>query len=249
MKSGRQRRAEILEQRRHRARIAERMSVEPWREPDRVPAGAISAEQAKLLHDRTLGPRPRFYMDRRFTCVECGTEEVWTAADQKWWYEEAKGKIATRANRCSTCRTTMPRRYSGPVTRSSSRCRSRTIRSSPFASSAPSAGGTCPRWSRHSFLGAAFAARRRTGPDESQRTIKREGVVKPKERNADERGGAVKRSAKTGGGTGTPPENHWTSGFRLLSTSRISLLWSRARLTAPGCANTASIEDSLACSR
>jgi hypothetical protein len=104
MKSGRQRRVEILEQRRHRARIAKRMSVEPWREPDRVPAGAIPAEQAKLLHDRTLGPRPRFYADQRFTCVECGSEEVWNAADQKWWYEEAKGKIATRANRCSTCR-------------------------------------------------------------------------------------------------------------------------------------------------
>jgi Probable zinc-ribbon domain len=29
---------------------------------------------------------------------------VWTAANQKWWYEEAKGKIATRANRCGACR-------------------------------------------------------------------------------------------------------------------------------------------------
>jgi hypothetical protein len=104
MKSGRQRRREILEHRRLRARIAKRLSVEPWREPDRVPAGAILADQANLLHDRTYGPRPRFYADQRFTCVECGTEEVWTAADQKWWYEEAKGKIATRANRCHACR-------------------------------------------------------------------------------------------------------------------------------------------------
>ena len=29
---------------------------------------------------------------------------MWRAADQKWRYEEAKGKIATRANRCSACR-------------------------------------------------------------------------------------------------------------------------------------------------
>jgi hypothetical protein len=104
MKSGRQRREEILDRRRQRARIAKRSSFAPWREPDRVPAGAIPAEQANLLHDRTYGPRPRFYVDQPFTCVECGTEEVWTASDQKWWYEEAKGKIATRANRCLACR-------------------------------------------------------------------------------------------------------------------------------------------------
>ena len=64
----------------------------------------------------------------------------------------------------------MRKRYSGPVTRSSSRCRSHIIRSSPFASSARSAGGICPRWSRHPFLGAAFAERRldhpgRLGPE------------------------------------------------------------------------------------
>jgi hypothetical protein len=76
----------------------------PWREPDRIPAGAIPAEQSKLLHDRTYGPRPRFYADELFSCVDCGAEEVWTATDQKWWYEEAKGKIATRANRCLACR-------------------------------------------------------------------------------------------------------------------------------------------------
>ena len=104
MKSGRQRREEILEGRRRRARIAKRMSVAPWREPDRVPAGAIPADQANLLHDHTYGPRPRFYVDQPFTCVECGAEEVWTAADQKWLYEEAKGKVATRANRCLPCR-------------------------------------------------------------------------------------------------------------------------------------------------
>jgi hypothetical protein len=90
--------------------------------------------------------------------------------------------------------TTMPRRYSGPVTRSSSRCGSRTIRSSPFASSARSAGGTCPRWFRHSFLGAAFAERRRIGPDESQRSIGR-------------RGGTMRRRARPGVGRGPLPKS------------------------------------------
>ncbi len=104
MKSGRQRREEILGRRRQRAHFSKRMSVAPWREPDRVPAGAIPADQAKLLHDNTYGLRPRFYADQSFTCIECGAEEVWTAADQKWWYEEAKGKVASRANRCRACR-------------------------------------------------------------------------------------------------------------------------------------------------
>jgi hypothetical protein len=104
MKSGRQRREEIAGRRRLRARIAKRTSVAPWREPDRVPMGALPADQGKLAHDGTYGPRPRFYVDEPFTCVDCGREEVWTAADQKWWYEDAKGKIATRANRCLACR-------------------------------------------------------------------------------------------------------------------------------------------------
>lgn len=104
MKSGRQRREEIAGRRRLRARIAKRTSVAPWLEPDEVPYGALPADQGKLAHDGTCGPRPRFYVDEPFTCVDCGREEVWTAADQKWWYEDAKGKIATRANRCLACR-------------------------------------------------------------------------------------------------------------------------------------------------
>jgi hypothetical protein len=104
VKSGRQRRAEMQQRRLQRARIVKRNSPAPWLEPDKVPMGALPADQAKLLHDNTYGERPRFYVDKPFTCVDCGKEDVWTAADQKWWYEEAKGKIATRANRCLTCR-------------------------------------------------------------------------------------------------------------------------------------------------
>ncbi|MFI4875628.1 MAG: zinc-ribbon domain containing protein [Blastopirellula sp. JB062] len=37
-------------------------------------------------------------------CVDCGTEEVWTAMQQKWWYEVMKGAIHSRAIRCRACR-------------------------------------------------------------------------------------------------------------------------------------------------
>jgi hypothetical protein len=104
MKSGRQRRAEIQAHRRKRAAVARRTSRTPWMEPAKVPIGALPADQAKLAHDNTYGPRPRYYVDKPFTCVDCGKEEVWTAADQKWWYEVAQGKILSDASRCLPCR-------------------------------------------------------------------------------------------------------------------------------------------------
>lgn len=103
MKSGRQRRDEIRARRRLRSALEQRTSFTPW-EPEGIPRGALRADAAKLLHDRTYGPRPRFYVDTPFTCADCGKAEVWTAFQQKWWYEEAKGKIDSRANRCRDCR-------------------------------------------------------------------------------------------------------------------------------------------------
>ncbi|MFT3786282.1 MAG: zinc-ribbon domain containing protein [Tepidisphaeraceae bacterium] len=48
--------------------------------------------------------RLRFYEDQPFTCVDCGKHEVWSAAQQKWWYEVAKGDVWTVAQRCRLCR-------------------------------------------------------------------------------------------------------------------------------------------------
>jgi hypothetical protein len=39
-----------------------------------------------------------------FTCKTCGKVETWTARQQKWWYETAKGDVFTRATRCRPCR-------------------------------------------------------------------------------------------------------------------------------------------------
>lgn len=108
MKSGRQRGAEIAERRRVKARAADRLVMDPPASVPRIPVGALPADQSKLLHDKSYGPRPLYYVDTPFTCIDCGTREIWTAAAQKWWYEEAKGKVASRATRCATCRR--PRR-------------------------------------------------------------------------------------------------------------------------------------------
>jgi hypothetical protein len=45
-----------------------------------------------------------YYLDSPFTCVDCGVDEVWTATQQKWWYEVAKGYVYSHAKRCRACR-------------------------------------------------------------------------------------------------------------------------------------------------
>jgi hypothetical protein len=48
--------------------------------------------------------RRGFYIDLRFTCKDCGIEEIWTATQQKWWYETAQGGLDAVAVRCRSCR-------------------------------------------------------------------------------------------------------------------------------------------------
>ncbi len=65
---------------------------------------AVAADASKLSHINTYGALPTYYIDRPFQCRDCGKEEIWRAADQKWFYEEAKGHIDATAVRCHACR-------------------------------------------------------------------------------------------------------------------------------------------------
>jgi len=47
---------------------------------------------------------PAFYEDVAFKCRGCGMREVWSAEDQQWWYEVAKGPIYATAVLCLACR-------------------------------------------------------------------------------------------------------------------------------------------------
>jgi len=62
------------------------------------------ADHAELAHNNTFDLLPKFYIDRAIVCRQCGTEEVWPAERQKWWYEVAKGNINTDAVLCRSCR-------------------------------------------------------------------------------------------------------------------------------------------------
>jgi len=73
-------------------------------EQQRNHPSALPADPAKLTHINTYGTLPDFYIDRPFTCRVCGKEEIWKAASQKWYYEEAKGHIDAHAVECHDCR-------------------------------------------------------------------------------------------------------------------------------------------------
>lgn len=103
--SGKQRREEIKRKRLERAqRLQERLRApshaRAW--PD---AGIEPADRERLArHNNTYGVLPEYYADRPFVCRDCGEEHVWTAKQQKWWYEVALGHIDSTAVRCISCR-------------------------------------------------------------------------------------------------------------------------------------------------
>ncbi len=105
MKSGKQKRREILARRKKIAANA----AAPAGAPAAKAFGRMIPVNEKLLAPNNSYGAPDFvrrgyYVDRPFRCVECGGEEIWTATRQKWWYEVAKGFVYSTAVRCRACR-------------------------------------------------------------------------------------------------------------------------------------------------
>ncbi len=69
-----------------------------------IPRGAVAADASKRVPNNSYSPLPLFYVDKEFTCADCGREEIWTAQQQKWYYEVAKGSQYATAVRCRDCR-------------------------------------------------------------------------------------------------------------------------------------------------
>ncbi len=108
MKSNKQRRAEILARRRKRAEKARAVSRVDPRDPV-PPEEATALCNPKLLAPYNSYGVPPFvergyYVDAEFECATCGKQEIWRAAQQKWWYEVAKGNVESRAKLCRNCR-------------------------------------------------------------------------------------------------------------------------------------------------
>ncbi|MES2887728.1 MAG: zinc-ribbon domain containing protein [Pseudomonadota bacterium] len=105
LKSNKQRRAEIMAVRRKRADAAQAA----WRASPHsgVPSGAVATDRSVLAlrnPERPLFDLPNLYLDKIFACRNCKVECVWTAKQQKWWYELAGGSLYTHAVRCRPCR-------------------------------------------------------------------------------------------------------------------------------------------------
>jgi hypothetical protein len=110
MKSGKQRREEIQWRRAQRkAKEAAALSAAKAakkRAPRPTAAVAVNVDALAPYNSygHPLFVERGFYVDVPFTCAGCGKEEVWTARQQQWWYEVAKGQVFSTANRCRACR-------------------------------------------------------------------------------------------------------------------------------------------------
>lgn len=123
MKSNKQRRLEIQDKRAKERAFAQREASEDFKAKLAQANQAFEAHRAaeRLLVDKkfwvdTDQLRPTnshdtpdfvyrgYYVDKRFQCKACGATEVWSATQQKWWYETAKGDVWTTAVMCKPCR-------------------------------------------------------------------------------------------------------------------------------------------------
>ena|SRR5436309_3974749 len=106
MKSGRQRREEIKAQRKRRN--AKRNSPQAKPRQAARPVGNVPVNEQALAPYKSYGT-PAFvmrgyYQNIPFRCQGCGKDEIWTAMQQKWWYEVAKGYVYSTASLCRPCR-------------------------------------------------------------------------------------------------------------------------------------------------
>ncbi len=101
MKSSKQRRLEIKEKRRKKAA---KLKISTFEVCDPLPKGAVLSSSMELRHNNIYCVLPLFYVDKAYSCQDCGSKELWTAKQQKWWYEIAKGNIYSSAVKCLKCR-------------------------------------------------------------------------------------------------------------------------------------------------
>jgi hypothetical protein len=105
MKSNKQKRLELEAKRQRREKKAKVVATQT-RSPS--PYGTVPVNPTALRPYVSYGEPDfvtrGFYIDHPFTCKDCRKEEIWTAAQQKWWYEVAQGEVWSGAIRCHACR-------------------------------------------------------------------------------------------------------------------------------------------------
>jgi hypothetical protein len=93
--------------RRHHDRQAK---LEALRQQDKLDALArgVAVDFGSLVPNNSYSApefmKRGYYVDEPFVCRSCGEPQVWTAEQQKWWYEVAKGDVFSTATQCRACR-------------------------------------------------------------------------------------------------------------------------------------------------
>lgn len=67
-----------------------------------IPKGAIHANVEEQAQPESMSAR-RFYKDITFVCRGCGEPGVWTAQQQKRYFEEQKGNTYNKPTWCTPC--------------------------------------------------------------------------------------------------------------------------------------------------
>lgn len=107
--SGKQKRQKLIEKRAAVRAENERLRLEKLANEGRlangceIPRDAVAADLSQQAPNNSYAP-PLYYEDIEFTCVDCGSQQVWLAKDRKWYYEVAKGSIYAGPKRCRPCR-------------------------------------------------------------------------------------------------------------------------------------------------
>lgn len=96
MNSGKIKKAKIKKAREEKAK---KLEHEKQMELNRLPVN-----KDKVNYLSTMYEIPSFYIDYEFNCKDCGSKEIWTAQDQKWWHEEKEQPLEIIAVRCIECR-------------------------------------------------------------------------------------------------------------------------------------------------
>ncbi len=114
MTSGKQKREKLKKDRKTKAAAkAERLKQELTAIRARYISDAVLADAVPVKPELCAPPYPYSapdfmrrgtYLDMHFVCKDCGKDDIWSATQQKWWYETANGDIYSVAVRCRPCR-------------------------------------------------------------------------------------------------------------------------------------------------
>lgn len=89
-------------------------SVDPKNMPPHFFCGTLGLDYSTAVranfHAQDYTVAPRFwYVDARFRCSSCKTEFVWSADEQKTWFETYRFYVDTFPTRCRDCRASRRR--------------------------------------------------------------------------------------------------------------------------------------------